>query len=930
MGSAHAALSVALDLEADRYSRIYGLRAVAELGTAEQRQELVDGVLGKVRHEHARVLSELCDAFYPSEMSDSKLLRLLEVVPPPGEFEYSGMQSSLEKITDSDLGAESAGQLLGGLQKLLARSPHIERQHCEISSRYVWVLPGAMKIVNQLVLQRHPIALSPAAIDICRGYVAAQRHQDLRWDGKKDFLASVREWPEFGLELLWRTIWALEARRLPNSERALRLWDAEIELHGLWEPTSDQLEGLFAALSSRQDLDQKIIAVEAIFRIYVEGGRPRPLRERMKRASAEFPEVRAHLQGLLRPPPLSEKQRKSRQRRRQMDRRQQERRQVEERNRKGWQAGLREQAQDVRNVGDPAQGTVFKRTTYLYDRLREVSSGNDNRLGYSDWRSLVPEFGEDLARSFRDGCIEYWRGHDPFSFDEWRTSSSIPWPRIIGLTGLAMEAGSDAGWAQRLVPAEAQIASRYALCELNGFPPWAAAVRERFREVFDESVKRELAWEIQNAPESISHLRCLSSIRYGPPEIRRAQVVNILGLLEEGESSNGAALYDALGIVMGEDLSSAQLSQLTRIAASQASYEEQGVRKQVWLTVLACLDGDEGLKELVSWLDHLETRQEKIDLMVQFCSGLFGNDRTCPGSRSRDYERSAVLSELVPLVFEYITPEEDNLHDGSYSPDTRDNAESARSYLLNKMLDTPGRATFDALVRLSELATDGNSRDWMMTLARKRAALDADGEPWSGVAVADFANSGEISPRTEEDLHSIALSQLDEIRQDLEEGDDSEAGLWMKANEETELRTVLAGRLSQASRQRYTVGSEEELADATRTDIRLNAPSISAPVPIELKIANKWSGRKLMERLENQLVGQYMRSSTCGVFLLIKNHEKRWEEPGTRRRMSFEELVAWLQREADILSQKHSNVTDLQVVGIDLTVRLRTKSGAPK
>ena len=119
------------------------------------------------------------------------------------------------------------------------------------------------------------------------------------------------------------------------------------------------------------------------------------------------------------------------------------------------------------------------------------------------------------------------------------------------------------------------------------------------------------------------------------------------------------------------------------------------------------------------------------------------------------------------------------------------------------------------------------------------------------------------------------------------------------------------------------------LASVTK---KLSRAAILTPLfflPIELKIANKgWSGSKLRERLENQLVGQYMRSSTCGVFLLIKNCEKRWQEPGTRKRMDFNELLAWLQREANTLSQKYPNVTSLRVVGIDLTLRLPNTSGS--
>lgn len=93
------------------------------------------------------------------------------------------------------------------------------------------------------------------------------------------------------------------------------------------------------------------------------------------------------------------------------------------------------------------------------------------------------------------------------------------------------------------------------------------------------------------------------------------------------------------------------------------------------------------------------------------------------------------------------------------------------------------------------------------------------------------------------------------------------------------LRKVIANRLKQASSGQYTTGSEEELADRTRTDVRLHNPAVDARIPIELKIADKseWTAAKLRERLENQLIGQYLLEARYGVFLLVRrgNVEKR-------------------------------------------------------
>jgi hypothetical protein len=156
---------------------------------------------------------------------------------------------------------------------------------------------------------------------------------------------------------------------------------------------------------------------------------------------------------------------------------------------------------------------------------------------------------------------------------------------------------------------------------------------------------------------------------------------------------------------------------------------------------------------------------------------------------------------------------------------------------------------------------------------------------------------------------------------DIEDGDESEAVLLRKLPKETEVRTVLANRLRKSSRSRYTVGSEEELADATRTDIRLNAPQVSAPVPIELKIADNWRLPQLRERLENQLIGQYMRASQFGIFLVVHNGKKKNWRHTPSKKVIFAKLIETLKQDASNLIKKYPNVADLAVVGIDFTAR---------
>jgi hypothetical protein len=74
--------------------------------------------------------------------------------------------------------------------------------------------------------------------------------------------------------------------------------------------------------------------------------------------------------------------------------------------------------------------------------------------------------------------------------------------------------------------------------------------------------------------------------------------------------------------------------------------------------------------------------------------------------------------------------------------------------------------------------------------------------------------------------------------------------------------------------------------------------------------------------MENQLIGQYMRVSQYGVFLVVHNGDKkRWKDNRTKKMLPFTKLVEALKQEATDLTEKFSKVAALEVVGIDFTVR---------
>ncbi len=214
-------------------------------------------------------------------------------------------------------------------------------------------------------------------------------------------------------------------------------------------------------------------------------------------------------------------------------------------------------------------------------------------------------------------------------------------------------------------------------------------------------------------------------------------------------------------------------------------------RRLTWLIAWMCVEAAGALDALRVWLsdaDDPEEADSRISFLLQ-----------CIDEPSRakirydwlDFERIEVLRELVPLVYRHVRIEEDNDHEGSYSPDARDDAELTRGYLLSLVAQTPRREAFEALMAFSQELPDQWSRDRMVVLARRRAAEDAEREAWSPSEVTTFAREAETDPRSGRDLFALACNRLDDLKLDLEEGDASEAMTLRRSDQETEVRNLV-------------------------------------------------------------------------------------------------------------------------------------------
>jgi hypothetical protein len=270
-----------------------------------------------------------------------------------------------------------------------------------------------------------------------------------------------------------------------------------------------------------------------------------------------------------------------------------------------------------------------------------------------------------------------------------------------------------------------------------------------------------------------------------------------------------------------------------------------------------------------------------------------------------------------------IADDIDRAGKGVYSPGLRDDAQGARDGLLALIRETPGKEAFLALQEIAQAHPAEPLRPWSAFYAHQKATADSQTSPWEPAKVVEFHESLESTPSTHRELWNLAIDRLLDLKDDLEGGDSSYAEILLLTNQETSIRKFIGKWLRDRAVGRYVVPQEEQLADDKRPDYRFQNSQTYAPVPVELKLSQNWSGPEHFERLENQLCGDYLRdvSSSCGIFLLVNNGgQVAWDSPN-KGRIGFEDLVIALQEHWLAIASKFPNVEDIKVIGIDLTKR---------
>jgi hypothetical protein len=655
--------------------------------------------------------------------------------------------------------------------------------------------------------------------------------------------------------------------------------------------------------------------------IYGRQGQPPELLARLHKATAGDVTLAAELQQHLTPRILSPRLRESERRLAAIEARNRQQKQKDEEDRRNWIAQLRADPGRVGDLSIAAEGKVWRNTVWLAGEIRNKAKSS-SRWTIERWELLEAEFGQGVAEAFRDFCMAFWRRYRPqLRSETGQDGPSVPWPVIIGLSGIAMEARLDSGWSEKLSTDEAALATRYALWEINGLPPWFSALYSAHAGPVSEVLLGELRWEFATPRSQQGAGYVLARLRWTAKELGQALRPELIALVKQQEAADVTALAEAMTVILrdGRPLPES-LAALTLIRAEAT---EEDARKALWLAAGLCIAAETILPVLERWVDSGPTPGACEERLTPVLEHVWGNRIDSLTSEHKAYLIPAMLLRLHKLTHRHIRAEDDTRRSGAVT--SRHTAQDARGHLLDLLLAIPGEPTYQALLELARFHKAGYPRDRMLAIAEQRAEADTEHRAWAERDVAQVAEEAERDPATEAELFRIALSRLDDLKLDLEEGDESEASLLRKVEDEPELRRAIANRLRLTAQFRYTTGSEEELADKSRTDIRLHHPRIEQRVPIEIKIAGKWSGEHLKERLANQLRQQYLRAARHGIFVVFnrggERDRKSWRIG--QRTVDFDGLIAALADEAAALLVNSTTMDGLEVVGISLLRRVR-------
>lgn len=512
-----------------------------------------------------------------------------------------------------------------------------------------------------------------------------------------------------------------------------------------------------------------------------------------------------------------------------------------------------------------------------------------------------------------------WQQFPPPLPHEKQERNSIDNRLFVGLTGLQTLWRSGRLDFEGLSADELDLLVRYACNELNGFPEWFTSLMEARPEDASRVLEKAVAGE-WNYPAEMEHVHDVVAKLAWMPDPAPVLARIVMGRLLVGDPLNPRMLEYAFAVIVRSSENAA--TALCDIAKTRVvTYTVEQPQWFSWMNIWLQLDALAALDYLESVLS--ESGENADDLVIRLCGVMYGRHDEQRQISNPSYLKPKALARLIPLVHRHVREAED-IHrsgQGAYSPGPRDHAQRFRSRLLETLGASKEPEADAVLWALLHVPTLSASKDWILHLLDGRKYLLVDDAPWQPEDVPVFATQYRSEPRSDYQLFRLIVRLLTDIKNHVERSENAANRLWVrKGDQEEKFRGGLLDKISELSLDWFNVVQEKEVDQRQRPDLCVERPGLNS-LPIEVKLADSWTIPVLLERLENQLVGQYLRPANIrhGIYVLGNaGTKKSWEMPGTGERINFQALVPLIrERAASLQIERRADVDGIEVIGID-------------
>lgn len=559
----------------------------------------------------------------------------------------------------------------------------------------------------------------------------------------------------------------------------------------------------------------------------------------------------------------------------------------------------------------------------------ELVEGSNGTWGHWDSHYVERAFSLEFLNTVRKVLCLYWRQTNVQLYSERPEDSRRYYLQNHSLALAAVKCNAeDPDWAAALTYEEAILAVRISMLEQTGFARFLPQIEATHPRAIEEVISGEVQAQVEillnggTAPfieEVLYH--GTTAIQKCAADSLAANRSNIEKAMSNDARNDLKCAFELIGLQGSDDALQDAVNAIKRHLNGETQLTAAG--REFWIHILAKLNLESACEIILACTADLSTPELREDAISLFAA-IFGRhfmegkpifDSLAPGRRLE------LLQDLVIRAYHTIQPKDDPVHEGGHSPQVRDYATNARSYLLGCLATTTSPRTLSVLYELSERREFIHISDRLKQMATELAAQISEPAAMNATTFREFDQERNYLPYDKPSLLAVMNNRLADFEHHIINDENSTIDTLRKVETETGLRRFISDRLSLNSRGAYTTTQEGVVVAEKRTDIRLYPKGLDQYASIEVKLddaSNKWSGADLKKALVDQLVGRYLNHERCqvGCLLICMREARRWHNPDTNNRMDLTETVTWLQGIADKIKEERPELF-ISVIGID-------------